>query len=262
MGKLIDNLKSIFGKKSYDTFIGVVTEDGVVRSSFMDECSMSFTFFAYIKNDADILQESIYVTKKIPSMETSVKWIEPLSIIKIEGEQIIHHGQKRIKLKEVIESNVSHKDLEQILIKRSEPVIYESSILGNLTLDRRLDWYEGKVDWNGNTIFVFLSGELSEVDKMEKNVVSILSDQKEWDDFIKRKICDELLNLKNESWLEEGEMPLTAAEFISKISLESITVNDSDKFQMNYNDGDIFWGHAITVETDLEKNIEHIGIEG
>jgi len=38
-------------KGNEDIFTGIVTEDGVVKSSFMEDTSMSFTLFAYIKNN-------------------------------------------------------------------------------------------------------------------------------------------------------------------------------------------------------------------
>lgn len=248
------------GKK--DIFTGIVTEDGVVKSSFMDETSMSFTFCAYIKNDSDVIEDHIYVTKEIPSIDKKVKGIEPLTIIQISGKEFTHHDQKRIRLNKVLKSNVDNNRLERILAKRKEPVIYESTKLGKFELDRQLDWYEGKTDWNGKLIDVFLSGELDKLDYTEQNALLIVQNQQGWDNFIKEKICKELLTLKNDSWLDEDEKPLTANEFISKIYLESITINNTDDFQMCFNDGDIFWGHAIIVETDLKKNIEDIGIAG
>lgn len=259
-------LTDIFGltktKVNNDIYTGIVTEDGVVKSSFMDETSMSFTLCAYIKNDSDIIEDEIYVTKEIRSINTKVKGIEPLTIVQISGEEFTHHDQKRIRLNKVLKSNVDNDRLERIRAKRKEPVIYESATLGKFVLDRRLDWYEGKTDWNGKLIDVFLSGELDKLDDTEQNAVLILQNQQDWDNFIKEKICKELLTLKNDSWLEEDEKPLTADEFISKIYLESITINNTDDFQMCFNDGDIFWGHVITVETDLKKNIEDIGIAG
>nr|WP_321453072.1 DUF2262 domain-containing protein [uncultured Carboxylicivirga sp.] len=262
MKNLFNKLRLSKKEDDNDTFIGIVSEDGVVKSSFMDDCSMSFTFIAYTKNDSKVLDEEIYVTKKIASIETEIKGIEPLTVIKITGKQFKHHEQKRIELKKVLKSKVDQRELNEILVKRQEPVIYESSTLGKFRLDRRLDWYEGKTDWNGISTDIFLAGELENIEKIETNAISIIKDQAEWDSFIKGKICEELLVLKNENWLEEDEKPFTAEEFTSTIFLESITVNDSDVFQMCFNDGDIFWGHAITVETDLNKNIEHIGIAG
>lgn len=259
-------LTDIFGltkaKENNDIFTGIVTEDGVVKSSFMDETSMSFTLCAYIKNDSDIIEDDIYVTKEIPSIGTKVRGIEPLTIVQISGEEFTHHAQKRIRLNKILKSNVHNDRLEKILAKRKEPVIYESSTLGKFELDRRLDWYEGKTGWNGKMIDIFLSGGLEKIENSEKNAIFILHNQQDWDNYIKAKICEELLSLKNDSWLEEDEKPLSADEFISKIHLESITFNDTEEFQMCFNDGDIFWGHAITVETDLKKNIVDIGIAG
>jgi len=245
-----------------DIFTGIVTEDGVVKSSFMEDTSMSFTLFAYIKNNSEIIEDNIYVTKKIRSIDTKVKGIEPLSIVQISGKEYTQYNQNRIRLNKLLKSNIKNERLGKILAKRKEPVIYESSTLGKFELDRRLDWFEGETDWNGRLIDVCLIGEHDELDSIEKKAVLIVQNHQDWDTYIKEKICEELLSLKNETWLDEDEKPLTADEFISRIYLESINLNDTDEFQMSFNDGDIFWGHAITVETDLKKNIEDIGIEG
>ena len=262
MKKLTDIFRFKKTKEKNDTFTGIVSEDGVVKSSFMNETSMSFTLCAYIKNNSDVIEDDIYVTKEIPSIDTKVKRIESLSIIQISGKEFTHHNQKRIRLNKLLKSNVDNNQLQKILTKRKEPVIFKSKTLGNFELDRRLDWYEGKTDWNGELIDIYLTGELEKIGNAEKNAISILQNHKDWDDYVKEKICEELLTLKNESWLEENEKPLTVNEFISKIYIESITINNTDEFQMCFNDGDIFWGHAITVETDLKRKIEHIGIEG
>ena len=262
MKRLTDIFRLKKTKAEKYTFTGIVSEDGVVKSSFMDKTSMSFTLCSYIKNDSDVIEEDLYVTKEIPSIDTNVKGIEPLTIIQISGEEFTHLKQKRVKLNELLKSNVDNNRLREILTKRKEPVIFKSKTLGNFELDRRLDWYEGKTDWKGKLIDVYLAGEFEKIDDAEKNAISILQNHKDWDEYVKEKICEELLKVKNESWLDEDEKPLTTKEFISKIYVESITINNTDEFQMCFNDGDIFWGHAITVESDLKRNIEHIGIEG
>lgn len=63
-------LTDIFRLKKTKTekyiFTGIVSEDGVVKSSFMDETSMSFTLCSYIKNDSNVIEKDLYVTKEIP----------------------------------------------------------------------------------------------------------------------------------------------------------------------------------------------------
>ena len=262
MNKLTDLLGLKRTKQKDDFFTGIVTEDGVVKSSAEGVVSMSFSFCAYIKNDSEVIEEDIFITKDIRSFNTKIKGIKPLTIVQISGEEFIHYGQNRINLNKLIKSNVENKKLEAILAKRKEPVIYDSHILGKFQLDRRLDWFEGKTEWNESIIEIFLAGDLEKLDITEKNAILIVNNQKDWDTYIKEKISEELLPLKNENWLKDDENPLTAQEFISKLFLESITVNDSDEFQMCFNDGDLFWDHAIMVETDLNKKIEHIGIAG
>lgn len=262
MNGLTDLFRLKRAKEENDIFTGIVTEDGVVKSSFEEKVSMSFSFCAYIKNDSDVIEDDVFVTKEIRSFKKKIRGIEPLTIVQISGEEFTHYDQKRIKLNKLLKSDIENNRLEEILAKRKEPVIYESAVLGKFQLDRRLDWYDGKAEWNGSMIEIFLAGDLEKLETIEKNAILIVDNQQVWDAYIKEKICEELLPLKNESWLEDDAKPLTADEFISKLFLESITVNDSDEFQMCFNDGDLFWEHAILVETDFNKKIEHIGIAG
>ena len=52
--------------------------------------------------------------------------------------------------------------------------------MGNFELDRRLDWYEGKTEWNGGLIDIYLAGELEKIDNAENNAISILQNQKDF----------------------------------------------------------------------------------
>ena len=55
-----------------------------------------------------------------------------------------------------------------------------------------------------------------------------------------------------EEWLKatrpgEEYIPMTEDDFIRRISLESITIQDEGEYLLWFNDGDIFWGHTICV---------------
>src|ERR1700722_6846217 len=60
-----------------------------------------------------------------------------------------------------------------------------------------------------------------------------------------------LLALRNDAWSDEGEPPLESDEFKDRMRLESITVHPDGDFEYWYNDGDLFWGHAIHVSGSL-----------
>ncbi|MEM1116962.1 MAG: DUF2262 domain-containing protein [Bacteroidota bacterium] len=67
--------------------------------------------------------------------------------------------------------------------------------------------------------------------------------------------------IKNESWLDDGEAPLTEAAFRDRLALGSIDVTASG-FVVAFDDGDLFWGHAILVEGTPDGTFTEASIAG
>ena len=65
-----------------------------------------------------------------------------------------------------------------------------------------------------------------------------------------------------DSWLEEDEEELDAEKFEARLELESIEVRPDGEFCFWFEDGDLFWGHSITVEGTLEGGPEQADIQG
>ena len=69
-----------------------------------------------------------------------------------------------------------------------------------------------------------------------------------------RAFCaSKLLRLKNETWLEDQEEPITRETFIETLELEGITAFSDGSFSLYFDENDIFWGHSIVV--DVEDNV-------
>ena len=123
----------------------------------------------------------------------------------------------------------------------------EDEVLGRFTLDRRVNWFEADVDWLGQT--VRLSFDWDEDEAMEdslRTAKALMADQEEWNRRVLARASEDLLELKNDSWLEE----------------ESIEVRPDGEFCFWFEDGDLFWGHSITVEGTLEGGPEQADIQG
>ena len=71
---------------------------------------------------------------------------------------------------------------------------------------------------------------------------ALYSDYSNWSKKIKDYAVLELLELKNENWLMDGQEELIASDFISTMKLESITAYPDGEFEFWHNDGDLFWG--------------------
>ncbi len=60
----------------------------------------------------------------------------------------------------------------------------------------------------------------------------------------------ELLDLKNEEWIDEDEKPLTKSEFKAGLTVSEILLFAGSSFQLFLDDNDMFWGHHIVVDVD------------
>lgn len=79
---------------------------------------------------------------------------------------------------------------------------------------------------------------------------------------INSKIAEELLGLKNESWLEENEPELTTKQFIKKITLTSIYFFDELSSELIFNDGGLFWEHQIVADLNTKNILTDVNIRG
>lgn len=88
-----------------------------------------------------------------------------------------------------------------------------------------------------------------EINYIQDNYVVIESGIKESD----------LIELKNDFWLDENEEEITPEDFINRITLVGIHIdvvnNKIDNINLEYDDGEIFLGHRISVDIKDRKII-------
>jgi hypothetical protein len=153
--------------------------------------------------------------------------------------------------------------LEVAIAQLQQPVTYSAAGLATFTLDRSVDWFEGEITWCGEAIRLVLDATGPEELEEAAGVARTLYDnQTAWQRRIRDYAIAELLPLKNEAWLADGEGALAAADFDVRMTLESITVAPDGTFEFWHNDGDLFFGHAIQIGGDLTRGPTHADIPG
>lgn len=132
-----------------------------------------------------------------------------------------------------------------------------------LELDRRFDDYNGKAQWCGAEVRLSLScADASEPRGALAAAASLFQDQAEWSKRVKEFAADRLLPVKNEYWLQDNEAELSREDFISRMTLEEISVDESGAFSFWHDDGDLFWGHSILINGDLTEGLTDADIPG
>lgn len=160
--------------------------------------------------------------------------------------------------------------LTQIAEELKKPVILTSNRFGRLELDHYLDWFEGEATWDGETIDLHFhdvqrQGEVDERQLGEAALThaeQIWSNESAWKKRIEDFAVKELLDLKNGSWLEDDEKPLTAEDFLSRIAVTSISISPKGDFEFWFYDGGIFWDHSIVVYGNVNDGPTSANIEG
>lgn len=153
--------------------------------------------------------------------------------------------------------------LEALLARRLTPVYYDHPALGRLTLGRTVNWFEGAAQWMGRMVDVYFDqGGQEEMADSARTLCTLLDHQGEWNRRVLEKASQELLALKNDAWLGDGEDPLTEEAFHRRMRLESIEGRPEGVFTFWFDDGDLFWGHAIVVSGTLDRGPQDAEIMG
>lgn len=80
---------------------------------------------------------------------------------------------------------------------------------------------------------------------------------------LKEYAVTQLLELKNDGWLGEGEEPLSPEQIMGLMNLESLSVcPDGTVFFFFYPDGDMSLGHCILIAMDGADQFTDADIPG
>jgi hypothetical protein len=134
-------------------------------------------------------------------------------------------------------------------------------VFGKLRWDKQLGWWGTKLELPPkNRIAVFITNDDTDIGKLletsKKAFLAIKKDERR----LREGAAAKLLKLHNKTW-NEGK-PITKEQFISKMRLESLGFYIGGIAEAYYNDGDLFWGHSISVSISKSGKITDAGIEG
>jgi hypothetical protein len=149
-----------------------------------------------------------------------------------------------------------------IAFRLQTPVIVQTSRFGELVLNRRLNWFEGSGMWLDDEIDVsFECGDNLDIRNQLELADLMFSQQHECSKRVNDFALEKKLDLANE-WREAGVEPISADEFLARMSLNSISFKNDGSFDFWHSDGDLFYGHAIQISGSLADGLTHADIPG
>ena len=182
-------------------------------------------------------------------------------------EGVTASSQNQFLIVDVLEEDAPCPALEEVLVDYRRPVVVVDEVLGELTLNKDLDMFEGEALWRGEQICVSL-----EVDAVNEGtwadssraMKAMLAEQDRWDGDMRASAARELTELACE-WRESAdeEVPeITEESFARRIELRSIAMDADGSFSAYFDDDDMFFGHCVTVYGTLADGVTAANMEG
>lgn len=159
-------------------------------------------------------------------------------------------SQNRLLVVEVLEENPPCPALDEVLADYRKPVVLNDEELGELTLDKDYDTFEGVISWRDEDIDISLEVDSSSEDTWTAAVRAMKQmavDQDAWDRDMRAFAARELTQLACE-WRESAdeEVPeITEESFSQRLDLTSIAMDADGSFSAYFEDDDMFFGHCV-----------------
>ena len=182
-------------------------------------------------------------------------------------EGVTASSQNEFLIVEVLEEDAPCPALEDVLAEYRRPVVVTDEVLGELTLDKDLDVFEGEVLWRGEQICLSLEVDVANEDTWTAAVAAMkqmMADQDRWDRDMRAFAARELTELACD-WRESAdeEVPeITEESFARRIELRSIAMDADGSFSAYFDDDDMFFGHCVTAYGTLTDGVRTVNMEG
>ncbi|MBM79439.1 MAG: hypothetical protein CMJ78_02445 [Planctomycetaceae bacterium] len=136
-------------------------------------------------------------------------------------------------------------------------------LIGTLRWDDNLNWYRGQVRVGDVTFEIKLNpDEGIDASSALMRVKQIVEDFERYQQLAADYAIDGLLELKNDTWLDEGEEEVSSEFFKAKMTLQAITVEADGEVTFWHHDGGLFFGHSIQVCIDANDKCTNTDIPG
>jgi hypothetical protein len=247
------------------TVAGVVHASGAggARTGGQADWTLQFSLQPWRRADGPLQETQLNVHRRVTEGELD-EWMDRVEAYEALRLRVrFEETGARAELIEILGPADADEELTRRSIELQQPTTIEDEVFGTLVLDRRVDWYETRATWGTTKVQLYVSpDEQGGLQSSLRTAKALWSDQAAWDRRVRDYAVQELLRLKNESWLEEGEAHVSPEQFRSRMTLESLTVYPDGEFEFMHDDGELFWGHAIQVCGDLVDGPNDADIPG
>ena len=204
-----------------------------------------------------IENENLLIVKEIEDTKHYFQIFRNKTIVrlKVRKEKDSSGLYMRFLLEDIIDTNYKDNDLNIILEEYSKPIYYKDKELGEFELDKSINMFNKNIEWDNNNISISFENIDEEVNKKSADIIrKIFDSKKDIDKKLKEYISENLIEDAN-TWNDDDDNPnINKEDFLKLITLTSITIIYEDNITFYFDDGDIFSGHVIAVDSDYDFN--------
>ncbi len=213
---------------------------------------LTFSFAAWRRPGQPVKRQMLTVLRPVRELKNHWGDFQDDSVIRISVR--LSTDEYRAIYEEALAMEAPDEELNRIAEELQQDVILATKTFGDLKLDRQMNWFEAWATWNSEETQLRIEALDDGIpEDMMATAKQLWADQQGWQKQIDDFVVKELLELKNDGWLGDDEQAVTASEFVRRIELESVCVQE---------DGELFWGHAIEVSGNIQTGISFAGIAG
>ncbi len=238
---------------------------GRASGNMMWNASINLIAWKYLYTDEPVIKEELRLEWLVDDEEwkESADCLEVNTVVRLQ----VRRAEKSMMLVKILETRYKDNDLVEILQESMKPIFFNDELLGKFELDKRVKQFERKISWAGEEGNLYFAWD--EDKKIMKSALEtahvLFKDQDEWNKKIRMYAAEELVELAND-WLqdkEEVEIDEISKElFTDFMKLDSISVYPEGDFEMFFFDGDMFWGHSIIINGNINGDLTSAEIAG
>jgi hypothetical protein len=136
-------------------------------------------------------------------------------------------------------------------------------VLGRLGGNKRFGYYEGSFPFgDGSVSFSLHADDAGDVSTTLNRARQFFANFARVSRGSEDYLVTELLAVKNDGWLDEGEEPLTPEEFRARLELAGIEFVPEGYVQIFYDCDERFTDHCLSVTMDESGEFVSAGVEG
>lgn len=187
------------------------------------------------------------------------------TVVRLEVRRGVQH--KEMMLVKVVDAAYRDDEMERILQEALQPVYYEDELLGTFELNKTVKTFEKDIVWGDQegTLYFDWDEDEGKMKASLETAYELIRNQTEWDARMRAYAAEKLVELANE-WLpdddEAGIDEITEEMFVKLMAFSSISVNPEGDFEVYFDDGDLFGGHAIIVSGHKNGTFKSAQIAG